>query len=36
VMFLTLEVMPYRKMVVWRDVKHSTSVWRGGVKDTHG
>jgi len=23
-------------VVVWRDVKHSTSAWRGGGKNTHG
>jgi len=21
--------------IVWRDVKHSTSAWRGGAKNTH-
>jgi len=36
VMFLTLGVMPGRVVVVWRDVKHSTSAWRGGGKNTHG
>jgi len=35
VMFLTLGVMPGRAVVVWRDVKHSTSAWRGGGKNTH-
>ena len=34
-MFLTLGVMPGRAVVVWRDVKHSTSAWRGGGKNTH-
>jgi hypothetical protein len=36
VMFLTLGVMHCRAVIVWRDVKHSTSVWRGGGKNTHG
>jgi len=36
VMFLTLGLMPCRAVVVWRDVKHSTSAWRGGGKNTHG
>jgi len=37
VMFLTLRVMsPYRAVIIWRDVKHSTSAWRGGEKNTHG
>ena len=22
-------------MVIWRDVKHSTSAWRGGGKNTY-
>jgi len=35
VMFLTLGMMPGKAVVVWRDVKHSTSVWRGGGKNTH-
>jgi len=35
VMFLTLGVMPSGVVVVWRDVKHSTSTWRGGGKNTH-
>jgi hypothetical protein len=35
-MFLTLRVMPGRAVVIWRDVKHSTSFWRGGGKNTHG
>jgi len=29
VIFLTLGMMPCRVVVVWRDVKHSTSAWRG-------
>jgi len=36
VMFLTLGIMPYRAVIVWRDVKHSTSAGRGGGKNTHG
>jgi len=36
VMFLTLGMMPYREVFVWRDVKHSTPAWRGGGKNTHG
>ena len=28
-------MMPSGTVVVWRDVKHSTSVWRGGGKNTH-
>jgi len=36
VMFLTLGVMPCRAVVIWRDVKHSTSACRGGGKNTHG
>jgi len=35
VMCLTLGVMPGRAVVVWRDIKHSTSAWRGGGKNTH-
>jgi len=35
VMFLTLGVMPSGEVVVWRDVKHSTSAWGGGGKNTH-
>jgi len=27
--------MPSGAVVVWRDVKHSTSAWRGGAKNTH-
>ena len=34
-MCLTLGVMLGRAVVVWRDVKHSTSAWRGGGKNTH-
>jgi len=34
-MCLTLGVMPSGAVVVWRDVKHSTSAWRGGGKNTH-
>jgi len=33
---LTLGVMPSGAVVVWRDIKHSTSAWRGGAKNTHG
>ena len=33
---LTLVLMPCRAVIVWRDVKHSTSAWRGGGKNTHG
>jgi len=32
---LTLVLMPYREVIIWRDVKHSTSAWRGGGKNTH-
>jgi len=28
--------MPSGAVVVWRDIKHSTSTWRGGGKNTHG
>jgi hypothetical protein len=35
VMCLTLILMPSGAVVVWRDVKHSTSAWRGGGKNTH-
>jgi len=28
-------MMPSGAVVVWRDVKHSTSAWRGGGKNTH-
>ena len=35
VMCLTLGVMPSGAVFVWRDVKHSTSSWRGGGKNTH-
>jgi len=35
VMFLTLGVMPSGAVFVWRDVKHSTSAWRGSGKNTH-
>jgi len=34
-MFLTLRKMPSGAVVVWRDVKHSTSAWRDGGKNTH-
>jgi len=34
-MCLTLRMMPSGAVVVWRDVKHSTSAWRGGGKNTH-
>ena len=34
-MFRTLGVMPGRAVIDWRDVKHSTSAWRGGGKNTH-
>jgi len=36
VRFLTLVLMHGRAVFVWRDVKHSTSAWRGGGKNTHG
>ena len=32
---LILRMMPSGAVVVWRDVKHSTSAWRGGGKNTH-
>ena len=35
-MFLILGMIPGKAVVVWRDVKHSISVWRGGGKNTHG
>jgi hypothetical protein len=35
VMLVTLGVKPSGAVVVWRDVKHSTSAWRGGGKNTH-
>jgi hypothetical protein len=35
VMCLTTEMMPSGAVLVWRDVKHSTSAWRGGGKNTH-
>jgi hypothetical protein len=35
VMCLTLGLMPSGAVFVWRDVKHSTSAWRGGDKNTH-
>ena len=35
VMFLTLGVMTCRAVVGWRDVKHSTSAWKGSGKNTH-
>jgi hypothetical protein len=35
VMCLTLGLMPCGAVFVWRDVKHSTSAWRGGDKNTH-
>ena len=28
-------MMPSGAVIVWRDVKHSTSAWRGGGKNTH-
>jgi len=34
-MCLTLRMMTSGAVVVWRDVKHSTSAWRGGGKNTH-
>jgi len=34
--FFTLGIMPCRAVVVRRDVKHSTSAWKGGGKNTHG
>jgi hypothetical protein len=36
VMFLTLGMMLSGAVVVWKDVKHSTSSWRGGGRNTHG
>jgi len=33
-MCLTLRMMLSGAVVVWRDVKHSTSAWRGGAKNT--
>jgi len=35
VMCLTFGVMPSGVVVVWRDIKHSTSAWRGSGKNTH-
>lgn len=35
VMFLMLGMMPCRAVVVWRDLKYSTSVWRGGGNNTY-
>jgi hypothetical protein len=35
-MFLALGVILCSAVVVWRDVKHSTSAWRGGGMNTHG
>jgi hypothetical protein len=35
-MSLTLGLMPYRAVVVWRDVKHLTTAWRGSGKNSHG
>ena len=35
-MLLTLGMMPCRVVFIWRDVKHSTSTWRGDSKNTHG
>jgi hypothetical protein len=35
VICLTLRMLPSGAVVVWRDVKHSTSAWRGGGKNTH-
>jgi len=35
VMCPTMRMMPSGAVVVWRDVKHSTSAWRGGGKNTH-
>ena len=34
-MFLTLRMMLSGVVIVWRDVKHTTSAWRGGGKNTH-
>jgi len=31
-----LLMMHCRAVIVWRDVNHSTSAWRGGGKNTHG
>jgi len=36
VMFLILGMMPCRAVVISRDVKHSTSAWRGDEKNIHG
>jgi len=36
VMFLTLGMMPRGVVVIWRNIKHLTSAWRGGGKNTHG
>jgi len=35
VMFLTLGVMHSGAVVIWKDVKHLISAWRGGGKNTH-
>jgi len=35
VMCLTLRMTPSGAVIIWRDVKHSTSAWRGGGKNTH-
>jgi len=34
-MCLTLRMTPSGAVIIWRDVKHSTSAWRGGGKNTH-
>jgi len=34
-MCLTLGMMPSGAVIVWRDVKHSTSAWRDDDKNTH-
>jgi hypothetical protein len=36
VMSLTLGFMPYRAVVIWREIKNSTTTLRGGGKNTHG
>jgi len=36
VRFLILVLMPCRTVIVLRDVKHTTSAWRDGGKNTHG
>lgn len=36
VTFLILGIMSCRAVVVWRNVKYSTSAWKGRGKNTHG